>query len=111
WAVGSSIAVRHTVQHRAAQLVRRARILHRLRGAVAFADEHAGTDVDRRLVADDDAVMALQPRVGTVRPDNGVALEDALAAVVAGDVHALPGALVGARGGQAGKQGETGGSR
>ena len=87
------ITIRHAIQYRAARLARRARIFHRHHAALAVAGEHAGTDHDRRLVADDDAWMRRdQVRPRAIGPDQGFAGENPAPAVVAGHVHALPGA-------------------
>src|SRR3954451_8739750 len=81
------VAIRHAIQHRAARLARRARIFHRHVAALAVAGEHAGTDHDRRLVADDDARMRQNEiRPGAVRPDQRFAGENPAPAVVAGHV-------------------------
>src|SRR6188768_3374817 len=97
--ITSSVTIRHTIEHRAARPARVARIFHR-HHAAAFADEHAGPDDDRRLVADDDARMRRgQARSGAVGPDDCISCEDAAPAIIATDIDALTGAGLRHRGG------------
>ncbi len=86
------VAIRNAIEDGAARLVRRTRIIHR-HHAVAFADEHARPDDDRRFVADDDARMRRgQARSRAVGPDDRVAGQHAAPSVIAGDVEPLAGA-------------------
>ena len=86
------VAIRDAVEHRAARLVRRARIVERHR-AFAGTDKHALPDHHRLLVADDHTRMR-RGEVGAraVGPDDCVTREDAASSVGAGDVGALAGA-------------------
>src|SRR5665213_709353 len=96
------ITIREAIQNRAPCPFRRARIFHR-HHALALADEHALSHHDRRCVADDDARMRRrQARSGAVWPDDRVACQDAVSAVVATHVEALTGAVLRLRGPGAG---------
>ena len=68
-------------------LVRRVRIVHRHR-ALALADEHAGPDMNRALVAYDDALMRRRARARAVRPEDDIARKHPAPAVIATDVDA-----------------------